>query len=83
MGRFDYTKYDETANAKQAEMKEKVIELEKKIEEIMVTSPTVGRYRALALTALEESYMWIGKAIRDNQIDRNGSAEAQEGRCNS
>jgi len=27
-----------------------------------------GRYKALALTALEEAYCWIGKAIRDDQI---------------
>ena len=38
---------------------------------------------ALALTKLEECYMWIGKAIRDDQIERNGSAELQEERTNS
>jgi len=36
------------------------------------------RAKALAITKLEEVYMWIGKAIRDDQIKRNGSAELQE-----
>lgn len=31
---------------------------------------------------LEEAYMWVGKAIRDDQIKRNGAAELQEGRNN-
>jgi len=38
------------------------------------------RAKALALTNLEQAYMWIGKAIRDDQIARNGSAELQEER---
>jgi len=38
------------------------------------------RAKALAITKLEEVYMWIGKAIRDDQIKRNGSAELQEER---
>lgn len=33
-----------------------------------------------ALRTLEESYMWCGKAIRDEQIARNGSAPLEEGR---
>jgi hypothetical protein len=41
------------------------------------------RYCALANTKLEEVFMYIGKAIRDDQIARNGSAELQEERINS
>jgi len=33
-----------------------------------------------AIDKLEEFYMWVGKAIRDDQIKRNGSAPLQEGR---
>lgn len=33
-----------------------------------------------AIEKLEECYMWIGKAIRDDQIRRNGSAPLQEAR---
>lgn len=32
---------------------------------------------------LEVSYMWCGKAIRDDQIQRNGDAPLEEGRSNS
>lgn len=38
------------------------------------------RATSLALTKLEEAYMWIGKALRDDQIARNGSAELMEQR---
>lgn len=34
----------------------------------------------MAITKLEEFYMWVGKAIRDEQLLRNGSAELQEER---
>ncbi len=33
-----------------------------------------------ALADIEEAYMWCGKAIRDDQIARNGTAELQENR---
>lgn len=77
--RFDYTKYDDQANAAQAEFKTTVTELEEMIE-MQIKSP---RAKALAITNLEQVYMWIGKGIRDDQIERNGSAELQEERCNS
>lgn len=77
MSRFDYVKYDEEANAQQAELKQKSQELEALIENLH--SP---RSKALALTKLEETYMWIGKAIRDDQIARNGSAQLMEDRKN-
>lgn len=32
------------------------------------------------LNHLEEVYMWVGKAIRDEQISRDGKAELQEER---
>lgn len=78
MSRFDYVKYDERANNDQAKFKEKCQELETLIETNIV-SP---RAKALAITHLETVYMWIGKAIRDDQIARNGSAELEEGRSN-
>lgn len=77
MSRFDYVKYDETATIKQNEAKEKSIELEQVINKLRP-----GRAQALAFTKLEECYMWIGKAIRDEQIVQNGSAELQEERKN-
>ena len=75
MSRFDYVKYDGTAVNFQELAKEKVCDLETLIESIRVNSPKAaqqaGRSVALALTSLEECYMWIGKAIRDEQIARN------------
>lgn len=78
MSRFDYVKYDDKAAVQQAGFKKLVTEVEEYIEGSLF-SP---RAKALALTKLEECYMWIGKAIRDDQISRNGSAELQEERKN-
>jgi hypothetical protein len=78
MSRFDYVKYDEKTAATQAAFKQKFEELEAFIANIYP-----GRSVSLALTSLEETYMWIGKALRDEQIARNGTAELQEQRNNS
>lgn len=78
MSRFDYVKYDETAVIDQGRAKMHCSDLEQYILRL-----PQGRATALALTKLEEVYMWIGKAIRDDQIKRNGSAELQEERNNS
>ena len=79
MSRFDYTKYDEEANSIQASFKGMVSVMEAAIERDVKCL----RSKALALTKLEEVYMWIGKGIRNDQITRNGSAELQEERVNS
>lgn len=75
MSRFDYVKYDEEALALQEICKKMFTD----IAEVIGALPA-GRAQALALTKLEESYMWIGKALRDGQIKRNGSAPLQEDR---
>lgn len=64
MSRFDHIAYDETSKRKSAELKAAVQTLEKVIE---TTLPN-GRPKSLALTSLEESFMWCGKAVRDEQI---------------
>ncbi len=81
--RFDYVKYDNAAVVDQGEAKELVALVEHLIEEIRQESKDAGRACALAFTKLEGCYMWIGKAIRDSQIARNGSAPLQEERTNS
>lgn len=78
MNRFDYVKYDEQIAESQADYKEAFIHLDSMIEHLKP-----GRAKALAITKLEESYMWIGKALRDEQVERNGSAELQEQRTDS
>lgn len=50
------------------------------MEELVEKYIESPRAKALALTKLEECYMWIGKGVRDDQIKRNGSAELQEKR---
>lgn len=79
MSRFDYVKYDEPAIKVQDHFKKICIQLETDIQEL-VPGIASGRSIALALRSLEETYMWIGKAIRDNQVWRNGTATLQEER---
>lgn len=78
MSRFDYVKYDDLAINDQGCIKN----LFEGTEELIRFRLQEGRAKSLALTKLEEAYMWVGKAIRDDQIARNGSAESQEGRDN-
>lgn len=76
--RFDYVAYDEQAARDQAHFKREFSKLEKAVDEFL-KSP---RAKALVMTKLEEAYMWVGKALRDDQIGRNGSAPLQERRGN-
>lgn len=64
--RFDYVKYDEQASIAQEQYKQQMIELEDALEGLKD-----GRAKSLALTYLEITYMWIGKALRDECIVRN------------
>lgn len=75
-GTFDYVAYDKHATELQKDFKETCMLFELAIKEALPE----GRAKSLALTKLEELYMWIGKSLRDDQIKRNGSAELQEGR---
>ena len=77
MSRFDYVKYDQTATLKQGMFKEMFQTVDETIEKELKNS----RAKALVLTKLEEAYMWIGKAIRDEQIELR-KAELQEERSN-
>ena len=77
MSRYDYVKYDEVAVAQQADLKAKFTEVDALVENLKE-----GRAKSLAMTKLEEAYMWIGKAIRDEQLARNTDTELQESRCN-
>jgi hypothetical protein len=74
-GRFDYVKYDDKSLVDQRKAQIAVQEVEAFIDRL-----PPGRASALAYTKLEECYMWIGKALRDQQIKVNGTAELQESR---
>lgn len=77
--RFDYVKYDEKAAEDQKQFKA----LFEEVEMAVTRNLKPGRASSLVFTKIEEAYMWIGKAIRDEQIIRNGSAELQEDRTNN
>lgn len=47
---------------------------------INAIGPGGAREKAIALTQLENVYARCGRAIRDDQIARNGAAELQESR---
>ena len=82
MSRFDYIKYDDRAQIAQETAKTQVTKLERIINEDL--GHIAGDLeKKFAIQKLEECYMWIGKAIRNDQIARNGSAPLQEERTNS
>lgn len=68
MSRFDNIVYDDDSKFIQEQFKELYMQLEFFIDDL-----DEGRAKSLALTKLEESYMWVGKAIRDEQIKRGGT----------
>lgn len=63
--RFDYVAYDDRSNELSSQFKETFAKLE-----AQVAGLAEGRAKSLILTKLEEGYMWVGKAIRDDQIKR-------------
>ena len=87
MSRFDYVKYDEGAQEMQESAKLAAKRIEKIIDSIGYSlgpeeHKRVQEEKKQAMMKLEECYMWIGKAIRNDQIVRNGGAELQEERKN-
>lgn len=71
MKRFDYVPYDEVGRHKSRVLKDAYELLEELIHR---TIPKESREKSLALTKLEESFMWIGKSIR-NEVVENGQLE--------
>lgn len=76
--RFSYVQYDEQAASTQTAFKKAFTGVS-----AMVAGLTPGRTQSLAFTKLEEAYMWVGKALRDDQIARNGTVTEQPARTNS
>lgn len=77
-GRFDYVAYDEEAKEKQEKFKQMFGELEAFANSALPDS----RPKSLFMTALEEAYMWTGKAIRDEQVARGSQPEHVPERTN-
>ena len=65
MSRFDYVKYDAQAQVDSEIFKQEFMRLEEQVQQ-RLKSP---RAKALVLTKLEEGFMWVGKAIRDDQLE--------------
>ncbi len=74
--RFDYVKYDDQALAQQTCAKSYFLALDAWLSTALQDS----RAKSLVFTKLEEAYMWVGKAIRDEQVKRNAATELQESR---
>lgn len=70
MSRFDYIQYDEIAVEQQSRVRDRFVKLEEFIAPLKE-----GRAKSLVLTHLEIAYMWVGKAIRDEQVERTGVSE--------
>lgn len=80
MNRYDYVKYNNEAEQLQAKFKGWFSAMSVSVDDAI----KCPRSRALVQTKLEEAYMWIGKGIRNDQIERNeGKFETQEERTNS
>jgi hypothetical protein len=71
--RFAYVKYD----ARSVELQNRIKAIFEQVEEAANVLPP-GRAKSLFLTSLEEAYMWIGKAIRDDQLQKRGGDEQPE-----
>ncbi len=65
--RLDYVKWDEISETKQQIAKKMFQQLESFIDAGFGSS----REKSLAITKLEESWMWIGKSIKVDQEKRN------------
>lgn len=63
LNRFANIQYDSVS----AEQADKARELCQNLE-FLIDGLGAGRSQALAMTHLEESYMWIGKAIKEEQL---------------
>jgi hypothetical protein len=70
--------YDDQAKSIQFHFKNLFQEVEAEIEKF-----GDSENKTLAMKALEVAYMWIGKTIRDEQIERNNGAILEEQRSNS
>lgn len=67
--KFDYLKFDEISEALQDEFK-------LHYDAILILSEKIAdkRCRNYLISKLEESYMWTGKGIRQDQINRTSES---------
>lgn len=70
MSRFNYVKFD-PAHIRMCEGAKIRCQ---SLEDYLNSNLKDSRAKSLAITKLEEFYMWVGKAIRDDQIACGGDA---------
>ena len=63
--RFDFVEYDETSIAIRGDIRRTMATVEDAMGQLKE-----GRAKSVALTKLEAAFMWVGKAIRDDQVAR-------------
>jgi hypothetical protein len=69
--RFDYVPFNENTRAAQEEFKQRYVSIE-----VLIDRLPAMKGKAFALQRLEESFMWVGKALRDIQLEmENANAE--------
>lgn len=68
--RFAYIKYD----AESVRLQTQFREIFEQLEFLGKMAIRDSRPKSLFMTSLEEAYLWIGKAIRDDQIERQRKA---------
>lgn len=64
MSRFKYIEYNEESQRLSNERKSQSEQYEK-----LINLLPESREKSIALTKLEECFMWVGKAIRNIQVD--------------
>lgn len=65
--RFDYVEWDEVAQSRSDALKSLCMTLEASINPL-----ADSREKSMAITKLEETFMWIGKAVRSDMLKRKG-----------
>lgn len=63
--RFDYVTWDERAQNLSDSVKSQCMCIE-----AMINAMTDSREKSMAITKLEETFMWVGKAIRSDLLKR-------------
>lgn len=63
--RFNYVEWDEKAQNLSDSLKSQCL-----CVEAMINPLTDSREKSMAITKLEETFMWIGKAIRTDMLSR-------------
>jgi hypothetical protein len=71
LGKFELLPYDSSSQALSNSALQKVDDVRAFIE----TNIKPGREASLAMTKVEECFMWIGKAIRNDQYERQFKKE--------